>query len=148
MRQAPLVIPTGSQPWGITVDQSTDTVYVVIEAGGDYPATVGVIDGATCNSADVSGCGQLSRRTVAVGFSANDIAIDPTNHMLYTTNHSDATISAIEGSTCNRLVSSGCHLASPRLPAGTYPNTIAIDPAVDTAYVAGLDGVSVIPLAP
>ena len=146
--ETPLAIPAGNLPWGITVDQSTDTVYAVIEASGDSPATVGVIDGATCNSADVSGCGQLSGRTVAVGFSANEIAIDPTNHVLYTTNHSDATISAIEGSTCNRLVSSGCHLATPRLPAGTYPNTIAIDPAVDTAYVAGLDGVSVIPLAP
>jgi hypothetical protein len=68
--------------------------------------------------------------------------------MIYTANHQDASLSAINGATCNRLVSLGCSLTPAKLPAGTYPTPIAIDPAVATAYVASLWGISVVPVKP
>jgi DNA-binding beta-propeller fold protein YncE len=145
--QAPKTIPTGSDPWGIAVDQASDTIYVVLEAAGDYAGSVAVINGATCNGSDSTGC-LRAPPTVPAGFGADAVAIDPSTNMIYTANHQDASLSAINGATCNRLVSLGCSLTPPKLPAGTYPTPIAIDPAVATAYVASLWGVSVVPLNP
>jgi len=54
----------------------------------------------------------------------------------------------IDGATCNSLVSFGCNLVPPKLPAGNYPAEMALDPAVGTDYVANLEGVSVVPLVP
>ena len=43
----------------IAVDQNTDTIYVA-NAGDN---TVSVINGATCNAQNTSGCGQTRRRS-------------------------------------------------------------------------------------
>jgi DNA-binding beta-propeller fold protein YncE len=69
--------PGGLTPWGIAVDQATDTIYVALEAQGDYAGSVAVIDGATCNGSDTTGCDQTPP-TVAAGFGVDDMAIDPT----------------------------------------------------------------------
>ena len=64
---------------GIAVDPATDTIYVANHADGDYPGTVSVINGATCNGTDTSGCGQTPA-TTAAGFGAIGVAIDPATH--------------------------------------------------------------------
>jgi DNA-binding beta-propeller fold protein YncE len=66
--------------------------------------------------------------------------------MVYVTNNDDASLSVINGATCNRLIVSGCSLVPSKLAAGDYPDPIAVDPAVGTAYVGRQGGVSVIPL--
>jgi DNA-binding beta-propeller fold protein YncE len=135
-------------PWGIAVDEATDTIYVSLEAGGDYAGSVLVINGAICNGSDVAGCNQVPP-TVAAGFDSTGVAIDPRTHTVYTTNQNDSSLSVIDGATCNRFVSFGCGRVPPKLPTGSFPTSIAIDPAVGTAYVGSLEfGISVVPLVP
>jgi YVTN family beta-propeller protein len=148
----PLTPPGGLAPWGIAVDQATDTIYVALQADGDYAGRVAVIDGATCNGSNTTGCDQMPT-AVAAGFGASELGIDPTTHTVYATNTEDASLSVIPGGVCNRFISFGCGLVPPRVAAGSYPGftpgTIAIDPVVDTAYVTDeAGGVSVIPLSP
>jgi YVTN family beta-propeller protein len=143
--------PGGLVPWGIAVDQATDTIYVTIQANGDYAATVAVIDGATCNGSDMNGCGQTPP-TVAAGYGASELAIDPQTHNVYTTNTEDASLSVIPGAICNRFTTIGCSAVPPKVAAGDYPGympgTIAVDPAAATVYVVSFEGVSVVALAP
>ena len=154
--QAPAVLTPGNPlasggliPWGIAIDQATDTLYVTLEAQGDYAGSVAVINGATCNAQNTNGCNQTPR-AVPAGFGASDVAIDPTTQTVYTTNTEDASLSVIDGTTCNRFVNVGCGQTPHKLPAGTYPGfnpgTIVTDPAADTIYVTTANGVSVIPL--
>ena len=106
-----------------------------------------MINGATCNGSDVTGCNELPP-TVAAGFGVNSVAVDPFTHEVYATNNEDATLSAINGTVCNRFSAYGCGLAPPKLPAGNYPSDMAIDPAIGTLYVDSLAGISVVPLVP
>jgi DNA-binding beta-propeller fold protein YncE len=140
--------PGGLNPWGIAVDDATDTVYVALKANGDYAGTLAVINGASCNGTDTTGCGQLPP-TVPAGFGVNDVAIDAATGNVYATNNEDASVSVIDGAICNSRVSSGCDLVPSKLAAGNGPGEIAVDPAAGTAYIAlDLGGVSVVPLVP
>jgi DNA-binding beta-propeller fold protein YncE len=148
----PLTPPGGLAPWGIAVDEVTDTIYVALQADGDFAGRVAVIDGATCNGSNTTGCGQTPA-TAAAGFGASEVGLDPTTHTVYATNTEDASLSVIPGAICNRFISFGCGLVLPKLATGTYPGfspgTIAVDAADRTAYVANeAGGISVIPLAP
>jgi DNA-binding beta-propeller fold protein YncE len=132
-------------PWGITVDQATDTIYTANIADGEGPGTVSVINGAICNGHDTNGCGQTPAIAPA-GFGAVGIAIDRTTHDVYVTNTEDTSLSVIDGTQCNGTDTSGCSHTPAKDSVGGYPGSIAIDPAVRTAYVQTIDGVSVIPL--
>jgi len=142
---APFAFTLGEEPWGIAVDQATDTIYVAIERGGDYAGSVAVINGASCNGSDTSGCARKPPM-IAAGFGVTSLAINPATHILYTSNHEDASVSVINGATCSSLARTGCDQKPPKLPARNYPGPIAVDPAVGTAYVATLNGLAVIPL--
>jgi len=137
--------PVGSNPFGIAVDQATDTIYTANIADGEHPGTVSVINGATCNGQDTSGCGQTPAAAPA-GFGANGIAIDHRSHRVYVTNIQDTSVSVIDGAACNGQHTSGCSRTPPKIAVGDYPGSIAVDPKVGTAYVSTADGVSVIPL--
>jgi DNA-binding beta-propeller fold protein YncE len=65
---------------------------------------------------------------------------------VYVTNTEDTSVSVIDGTKCNGTDTSGCSHTPAKDSVGGYPGSIAIDPAVRTAYVQTLDGVSVIPL--
>jgi DNA-binding beta-propeller fold protein YncE len=146
--QTPATITTGNKdnPSGIAVDQSTNTIYTANLADGEYGGTVSVINGATCDGSNMTGCGQTPT-TVAAGFGAAGVAIDQATHKVYVTNIEDTSVSAINGATCNGSHTTGCGHRPRKLAVGNYPGAIAIDPAVGTVYVANLDStVSVIPL--
>lgn len=156
-RQTPAIIkvgnpktPGGLNPWGIAVDQATDTVYAALQANGDYAGSVAVINGATCNGSHTAGCHQKPR-TIAAGWGSSELGINPKTNTIYTTNTEDESLSVIRGATCDRSTSSGCGITPPSMAAGSYPGfspgTIAVDPTARTIYVTGLaGGVSVIPL--
>ena len=144
--KTPATVTAGFNPWGIAVDQATNTVYTANFADGEHPGTVSVINGATCNGSNISGCGQPPT-TVAAGFGAIGVAIDKTTHKVYVTNLEDTSVSVIDGATCNGSNTSGCGHTPPKLAVGDYPGSIAIDPTVATAYVNNITGVSVIPLS-
>jgi DNA-binding beta-propeller fold protein YncE len=145
--QTPASVTAGSNPWGIAVDQATDTIYTANIADGEHPGTVAVINGASCNGSDHAGCGQTPA-SVAAGFGSVGVAIDPATDTVYVANIEDASVSVIDGAACNGSDIAGCSQAPPKLAVGYYPSALAVDPAVGTAYVAsGTENtVSVIPL--
>jgi DNA-binding beta-propeller fold protein YncE len=136
--QIPATITAGFNPWGITVDQATDTIYTANIADGEHPGTVSAINGATCNGTDHTGCGQTPT-AVAAGFGAVSVAVDPATDTVYVANGLDTSVTVINGATCNGTVTTSCHGPQPRFPVGRAPGSIAIDPAVQTIYTANGD---------
>jgi DNA-binding beta-propeller fold protein YncE len=139
--------PIGSNPAAIAVDQATDTIYTANIADGENPGTVSVINGATCNSQNTSGCDQTPA-TAPAGFGTNGIAIDPTTNHIYATNIEDTSVTTINGNNCNGSNAAGCDHARTQATVGDYPGPIALDPHAGTAYVQAFEGISVIPLTP
>jgi len=137
--------PFGSNPSGIAVDQGTNTIYTANIADGEHPGTVSVIDGATCNGQNTSGCGHTPV-TTAAAFGANSLAIDPTTHTVYVGNIEDTSVSVINGETCNGTNATGCNQTPKDVAVGDYPTSIAIDPDAHTAYVQDAEGVTLVPL--
>jgi DNA-binding beta-propeller fold protein YncE len=143
--QTPATIKAGFNPWGIAVDQATDTIYTANIADGEHPGTVSVINGATCNGTDHTGCSQTPAMAAA-GFGAISVAIDPATNAVYVSNLEDTSLTVINGAICNGTDTTGCGQADLKVAVGNYPGNIAIDRATSTAYVSNGDNtVSVIP---
>jgi DNA-binding beta-propeller fold protein YncE len=142
----PFAIP-GQQPtpWGIAVDDSTDTVYTANPANFEGPGTVSVINGATCNGQNTSGCSQTPA-TAPAGFGSQYVAVDQLTNRVYATNLFDSSVTTINGNTCKGSSAGGCADAWTDANVGPGPGGIAVDSPVDTAYVADNEGVSVVPL--
>ncbi|HUO38226.1 MAG TPA: YncE family protein, partial [Mycobacterium sp.] len=136
--QTPATINAGFNPWGIAVDQATDTIYTANIADGEHPGTVSVINGATCNGTNHSGCGQTPTAAPA-GFGALGVAINPATDTIYVSNQEDTSVSVINGATCNGTDSTGCSQAHPKVAVGNYPGPVTVDPASGTAYISNGD---------
>jgi DNA-binding beta-propeller fold protein YncE len=129
-------IRDGQGPAALDIDVATGTVYAVNNGTGNGD-TVSVIDGATCNGTDGSGCGQAPR-TTAVGSGASWAALDEASHTVYVTNANDGTVSVINGARCNARVPSGCGRTWPTVTAGAVPGFVAVDPSSGTAYTVNV----------
>ncbi len=127
-------VQVGYQPVTIGVDQATDTVYVVNSADG----TVSVINGATCNAENSSGCSQRPP-TVKVGSNPVDLSLDQATDTVYVANFGNGTgttVSVIDGRTCNGQVTSGCGQTPATVTIGTAPAGVIVDEPADTVYAA------------
>jgi YVTN family beta-propeller protein len=132
--QALKTVHVGSYPDAIAIDQHSDTVYVAnggITANGD---TVSVLDGATCNGTQSSGCGQV--QTITVGEGPNWIVLDASSHTAYTANLTDDSVSVINTATCNATVTSGCNQKTSTVHVGANPWALSIDQKLHSVYVA------------
>ena len=129
----------GQDPIGVAVDERTHTVYVANGGSG----TVDVIDAATCNALDQSGC---SARPVLVhvGQDPEFLAVDQATNTIYVANTSSGTVSVIDGNRCDAADTSGCDGAPATVRAGPGAFPIAVDEATDTVYVGVATGVAVI----
>ena len=144
--QAPASVTVGLSPQQVGVDQATDTVYTANQGDASFAGTVSIINGATCNATTTSGCGQVPA-TAPSGFGPINLAIDQANGDVYVDNWQDTSVTVIRGPSCDAADTSGCGSAHPRVSVSDYPNSVAIDRQVDTAYVGSAIGaVSVIPL--
>jgi YVTN family beta-propeller protein len=123
-------IAVGTGPYGVAVDQATDTAYVV--ANG----TVSVINIATCNAAVASGCGQAPPTVSALTQAGPVDAVDQATDTVYVVNLGTDTVSVINGATCNATVETGCSQVPATITVGEGPDGIAVDQATDTVYVA------------
>jgi DNA-binding beta-propeller fold protein YncE len=142
--QTPATINAGFNPWGIAVDQATDTIYTANIADGEHPGTVSVINGATCNGTNHSGCGRAPVAAPA-RFGAIGLTINPATSTIYVANIQDTSVSVINGASCNGSNTSGCGQAPAKVAAGNYPSALAVDPAAGTVYITNGDNtVSVI----
>ena len=132
-------IQVGSNPSGIAIDQATGTVYVT-NGGGD---TVSVINAATCNAVDFSGCSQ-DHATVTVGTGPAGIAVNQATSTVYvadegTTSPGDA-VSVINAATCNAHRHTGCGQVPATVTVGSAPLGVAVNPVTDTVYVTDFGG--------
>jgi DNA-binding beta-propeller fold protein YncE len=128
------VIAVGHLPLGLAVAQATDTVYVANATDG----TVSVINGATCNGHDMSGCDQRPA-TVSVGAFDDAVAVDPVTNMVFVTNQDarPGTLSVINGDSCNGSDPAGCaHQPFMTVQVGGGPSGVDVNPLTNTVYVA------------
>jgi len=139
--QVPGTVTVGRAPFGVAVDQSTNTVYVVNNQGGYYDATISTIDGAHCDEADTSGCSASPPADLGPGRAPNGVALDPNTHTLYTADFASAEVSAID------LAAPVVQRKAPRFAVGSAPEDVVFDSSNGTVYVSSsIDGtVSVLP---
>jgi len=137
--QTPATVTVGSFPEGVAVDQATDTVYVANNVdGGDAPASVSVINGATCNGTDHTGCGQVLA-TAPVGRGAFGVAVDQTANEIVVATFNEASVRLINGDTCNATDTTGCSRMPVRKPAGSGSLWVAAGGPAGTAYVSAVN---------
>jgi DNA-binding beta-propeller fold protein YncE len=127
-------VAVGNGPVNLAVNQRTHTVYVTNI--GDN--TVSVIDGATCNAGNHTGCGQTTA-TIPVGTNPDYVGIDESTNTVYVVNDNfsgPGSVSAINGNLCDATSTIGCSQIPPAISVGDNPIGLALDPTNHTAYVA------------
>ena len=143
--QNPPTITVGIDPFWDVVDQATHTVYVANHGSG----TVSVINGATCNATNKSGCNQTPP-AVTTGPGPSFVSLDASRHTVFTLNEQADTMSAIDTSSCNGASTLGCpkparDQALPfNPPQGGNPNVFAFVAQTGTAYLVTAGGESLL----
>jgi DNA-binding beta-propeller fold protein YncE len=135
-RPPTVTVGNANGPAGLAVDDSTDTIYVDNTAQD----TVSVINGATCNSTIVMGCGQTPAITHVGRQNFGYIAVDPRTGLVYVTDYLDDAVSIINGTDCNATDTAGCDRTWPMVPAGPSPTGIAVEPNTHDVYVTDNGG--------
>jgi DNA-binding beta-propeller fold protein YncE len=138
-----VAVGAGSFPQAIAVNRLTDTIYVANE--GDN--TVSVINGASCNASNTSGCGQIPA-SVTVGMQPIGLDVDEATNTIYVANADfggPGTVSMIDGATCNGVRHSGCTQTPIMIPVGSQPGPsqpgpVAVNQTNNTVYVASGTG--------
>jgi DNA-binding beta-propeller fold protein YncE len=146
--QTPATVTVAKGTFNIALSPATDTVYA---PGSGFGAarlghSVAVINGATCNGSDHSGCGHPVA-TVKVGIAPFGVAVDDHTRTVYVSNNQDGdlpgTVSLIDSATCNGSHTAGCAGHRPTAPVGRSPGNVAVDAANNTVYVANFASASV-----
>ena len=134
-------VTVGNSPQGIAFNPATRTLY----ATNTNDNTVSVINGATCNRMNHSGCGHTPP-IISVGAAPRAIGIDPSTNTVFVGNRDDMTVSVIDGSTCNGTHTSGCGQIPLAIPVAAFPDvagnndyiigrTVTIDNATHKVFV-------------
>ena len=120
----------GSGPLAATVDERTDTVYVM--NGND--GTVSVLNGARCNARVTRGCGE-PLATIKVGGFPVAAAINPATGTLYVASPK-GDIFVIDAGGCNAVTTRGCTQPVRKIKDSQGPQALDVDMATDTVYAA------------
>jgi DNA-binding beta-propeller fold protein YncE len=141
----PGVIDVGAATNQIAVSTATNTIYAPSPGANHDGNTVAVINGATCDATDLSGCGQHAA-TVKVGIGPDGVAVNDLTSTVYVANNADGdapgTVSVINGATCNGANTAGCAPIG-TVPVGRSPRLAAIDTATDEVYVTDYSSAAV-----
>jgi DNA-binding beta-propeller fold protein YncE len=141
---APL-IPTGSWPVHIMVDQATNTAYIANQLDN----TISVVDGRNCNARHIPQCAPIA--TISPGPNPTDLILDAAHRTLFATlagGNSDS-IAVIDISSCNAINTSGCSQTPKQVvfPGSTlwlggaasvpfgFPAIVDLDETTHTLYV-------------
>ncbi len=126
----------GSEPIAGTIDERTDTIYIVTALG-----TVSVINGATCNAADHSRCHHPAP-SFSAGFEPNNIGVDDRTDTVYVPDWNDGdipgTVTVFNAATCNGTDLSGCATPAATATVGIGPFDIEINDRTGFAYIPDL----------
>ena len=125
----------GVIPSAIAVDQATETVYVVNNTQTVH-GSVSVVNGATCNADNTSGCTHypVLPPEVPLSFDPNDIAVNDLTNTIYV-DGGGVGLALIDGRSCNGRNHDGCGKVpyTATVPAGA--GAVAVDSGTDTIYV-------------
>jgi DNA-binding beta-propeller fold protein YncE len=133
----PPTMKIGAFPSPPVINSATQTVYV---SYGTKANRVAVVNAATCNAEDSSGCAQTPG-VVTVGKGTYVIAVSTKTDTIYAANNGASfstgnTVSVINGAACDGTDHSGCgHLAA-TVKVGLGPYGVAVDDRTRTVYVA------------
>src|SRR3954470_13625670 len=132
----PAQIQVGGVPFGVAINEVTNTVYADLV---DRDA-VAVIDGASCNRAVVSGCVR-SPAHVAAGSGPGFPAVDEATNTVYVPDGGadgvpGSTMSVIDGRACSALTTTGCGETPASVRVGLGPAETIVDGATHTVYVS------------
>jgi DNA-binding beta-propeller fold protein YncE len=148
------LVHVGTGPLAVAVDDRTNTIFTgdhsvnLSDGSPSRPGTVSVINGRTCDAADLSGCRTHTAVTVPVGWGPDEVALDGPAHTLYVSNvHGDdhrgadgrlvGTVSAIDTAACRGTDLPACRRTkAATVQTGEYPDGLAVDPLTRTLYVA------------
>jgi DNA-binding beta-propeller fold protein YncE len=133
--------PGVTGPATLAINPLTDTVYAIYARSNQ----LSVINGRTCNAADLSGCGRAVT-TVPIGSppgsaaggqqSYSAVAVDPATNTVYIGTWSGDLL-VIDGRTCDGADIRGCGKVLATVPVASAPSSIAVDQAAGTLYVTG-----------
>ena len=114
--ETPHLVQVGSFPGLVIVEPKTKSAYVLSVAS----ITLSVINTATCNGKDQSGCPQRAP-ALAVGLSPVGMDIDAKTHTLYTSSQDTNRVWVLDASKCNGMDTSGCTKFAPTTTVGAAP---------------------------
>jgi serine/threonine-protein kinase len=135
-------IPGIPGPAGLDVDRRTRTLYVTNFAGTDAPGALSVVDIRACNGLDASGC-EGPWPTTSTGRGPWAVLVDPLTHRVFTADFAHATVSVIDGASCNAFSQRGCARRGRQIPVGNIPLDLALDRKHHTLYVANAPDLNV-----
>jgi DNA-binding beta-propeller fold protein YncE len=133
------VAKVGKGTSNLAVSAATNTIYAANSGPMNFNGdTVSVINGATCDGTNHSGCGHLAA-TAKVGPGPAGITVNDQTHTIYVANNafgdSPGTMSVINGATCNGTHTVGCHRHFPAMATGVAPLQVAADTRTGILYV-------------
>jgi len=147
--QTPAVIKVKPGAGFLALSTKTDTVYAPndgIPSEGIAGHTVEVINGASCNGTNHSGCGQIAA-TANVGAFPIGAVVNDRTHTLYVANdfNGDApgTMSMINTAACNGTHTAGCHRHFPAVATRRGPFAVALDGRTGLVYMTAFSGAAV-----
>src|SRR6202008_350793 len=131
------VAGTTQSDFGDESDMALDAPLHTLYVSDANFGPLSMINTATCNAHQTSGCNQVLTAT-ATGFG---LSIDPSNHSVYVSNLATGSVYVFNAATCNASTQSDCSAVSvAAIPPDKLPYFPAIDPSTHTLYVALLAG--------
>ena len=129
--ETPHLVQVGSFAEQVIIDPTTKTAYVLSEGS----STLSVINTATCNGRNQSGCPQRAP-ALAIGLNPLGVDINPKTHTLYTSGVDTNEVWVLDASKCNGMDTSGCTMFEPTTTVGAAPVGVTENPNTKTVYAA------------
>jgi len=121
-------------PDQVIIDPTTETVYVPSEDD----SMMAIINAATCNGTNQSGCSQRPPR-LAAGLNGIFADINLNTHTIYYPSQDTNTVWVLDASTCNATNTSGCTFFETETIVGARAIGVAENPNTKTVYSTGAD---------
>jgi DNA-binding beta-propeller fold protein YncE len=128
-------VPVGGSGFAAVFDPLTKTVYVE----NQLSTSVSVVNGATCNAMNHSGCNQTSP-ILATGLAPAPFGYNPVTQTLYVSGQETNVAWVLDGSKCNATRTEGCTKQAPTTGTGSGPSGLDLNPQTKTLYVANQSG--------